>query len=881
MIKRLPLKYFLQLLSLNNHMPNRYLFISFLVFISIFFIHSEALAATAYCITTPPFGDCSDTKPPDGGSTWHFTSVSGDYTAFSPWPDGSTWTVFVCIGQSGFGYDCNVGANQGGAIIPLLNCQKSRCDRIQVQINQEGGALVGGHAYGGEALDPEPPPATGAVQAQSQLATTANITGPLNYSVSLAAGYVANIQNDAPLGTYTISNIVDPSCYSHTVRPPGTTQTITTNGEAIFFIIDYTYTCGGPTPTPSPTPPPPPPPPGGDPAVNLSCSPSSIPYNTSANVSWSSSNVSSCTISPPGWTGTSDSKPTGNLTSSTTYTATCTPSSAYTVRTFTSSGTFTVPTGLSSVEVLVVSGGGQGGGFEGGGGGGGGITYRASYAVSAGNNIAVTVGAGGTGATSWVGAAGGASSFGGLTAPGGGGASGGFNAGGPGGSGGGGSGINPTGNSATAEIGNAGGSGGPRPSGGGGGGGGSAGSGGLFPGGRCDGGGAGGTGYLSSISGVATRYAGGGGGAGFGPGGSGGGGNGGHSCNSSETGTAGAANTGGGGGGRNFTPGLPGGSGIVIVKYLNPQATNACTITVAPPPAPTADIKANGSDGPITIPYNGSVNITWCGSDASACANATSCTTNNGWTGTSGSQSNIQTSPFTYVLSCLGPGGSTSNSVTVNVSSPTPNNPSNITVTAPDYCVSGPAATVGWTYSDPSGSPQSAYEVQMDEEGSFQVPEYQTGKVLSNSNSNFTGQGVLLFNKTYKTRVRVWNGYDVVSGWTVAGGNFNTPPYAYPQVDFSWTANGILNNPSPPLNKPVDFTDATVFNGNPNGRRWSWTFGDGGTSTLQNPSRTYVAEGSYYVTLTATDNANQTCARTKGPLIIQKPIPKWREVAPQ
>ncbi|MBI2062254.1 MAG: PKD domain-containing protein [Candidatus Yanofskybacteria bacterium] len=169
----------------------------------------------------------------------------------------------------------------------------------------------------------------------------------------------------------------------------------------------------------------------------------------------------------------------------------------------------------------------------------------------------------------------------------------------------------------------------------------------------------------------------------------------------------------------------------------------------------------------------------------------------------------------------------------------------------------------------------------MDEQGSFQVPEVDSGKVISGSNAYFTGQGLLQFNKTYKTRVRVWNSYDVVSGWTVGAGNFSTPPYAYPQVDFSWTANGILNNPSPPLNKLVSFTDATVFNGNPNGRRWSWNFGDSGTSTLQNPSHTYSVEGSYYVTLSATDNANQTCARTKGPLIIQKPIPKWREIAPK
>lgn len=47
----------------------------------------------------------------------------------------------------------------------------------------------------------------------------------------------------------------------------------------------------------------------------------------------------------------------------------------------------------------------------------------------------------------------------------------------------------------------------------------------------------------------------------------------------------------------------------------------------------------------------------------------------------------------------------------------------------------------------------------------------------------------------------------------------------------------------------VNFTDAST-----NGpTSWSWTFGDGGSSTSQNPQYTYTAAGSYNVTLTATN----------------------------
>ncbi len=83
---------------------------------------------------------------------------------------------------------------------------------------------------------------------------------------------------------------------------------------------------------------------------------------------------------------------------------------------------------------------------------------------------------------------------------------------------------------------------------------------------------------------------------------------------------------------------------------------------------------------------------------------------------------------------------------------------------------------------------------------------------VSNSSSNYTG----------------WE-----ASWS------STVSSSAPIADFS------ISNITPPLNTLVQFNDLTTNNPG----SWNWDFGDGNTSTQQNPSHAYVNSGSYTITL--------------------------------
>ena len=299
-----------------------------------------------------------------------------------------------------------------------------------------------------------------------------------------------------------------------------------------------------------------------------------------------------------------------------------------------------------------------------------------------------------------------------------------------------------------------------------------------------------------------------------------------------------------------------------------PTPTSTFTPTPTPTPTPisstTADIKANGSDGPISITYNTSAQISWTSTNTTSCSVTKNGSPFSSGTSNIGISSGYLTSNTTFTLSCSGPSGTASDTVEIRILtvslSASPNsgtaplnnvsltatvsgtssgtyryffdctndgvneldtgdissNPftasnlcnysssgtytakvtvwhnygtatatttvvtatnqpptvSNVTIIEPDYCTSGPAAYVNWTYSDPEGDPQSAYQVQVDDIGSAWNPPYVFDCLCQNG--TFSGSACPLsgacdgsstsifvnglnFNTTYKARVKVWD----------------------------------------------------------------------------------------------------------------------------
>ena len=119
-----------------------------------------------------------------------------------------------------------------------------------------------------------------------------------------------------------------------------------------------------------------------------------------------------------------------------------------------------------------------------------------------------------------------------------------------------------------------------------------------------------------------------------------------------------------------------------------------------------------------------------------------------------------------------------------------------------------------------------------------------TTSTLANPAKTYAAAG------TYSVSLKVTDngGLNTTVTKAVTVSSANAPPVA----GFGFTTSGLT----------ATFTDTSTDAGGSIASR-SWTFGDGTTSTLANPAKTYAAAGTYTVTLTVTDNGGLTATTSK------------------
>lgn len=220
-----------------------------------------------------------------------------------------------------------------------------------------------------------------------------------------------------------------------------------------------------------------------------------------------------------------------------------------------------------------------------------------------------------------------------------------------------------------------------------------------------------------------------------------------------------------------------------------------------------------------------------------------------------------------------------------------------------DHCVFQELSlpTFHWTYSDPEGNPQVAYEIRIDNDSDFTVvdgDEYRCGGQTCSGGSSIAYTPVsadwsdwMAWNRANWWIVRVQDNYSNWSPWSDAN-QFVTPLHPYPSPDFT-------HEPSiPTAEEEVLFVDSSVcYSAGPTpylcknnlATRYQWDFEDDlsidcdsniNSQCRGNATTTYIESGNYLVRLNVTDDLGACDTTGDTPISTSLPLPEYKEVPP-
>lgn len=196
-----------------------------------------------------------------------------------------------------------------------------------------------------------------------------------------------------------------------------------------------------------------------------------------------------------------------------------------------------------------------------------------------------------------------------------------------------------------------------------------------------------------------------------------------------------------------------------------------------------------------------------------------------------------------------------------------------------DIGTQNPAMTVNgviftWSnFSDPDSSDtQEAYEITITPSAGGTA----FTRTVADPGSGFAySSPALAYDTTYTWHVRVKDSHDA---WSDVSEDaiFKTPKHAFPVANFSTPVSlsraGTL----------IQFTDTSqVFGEGTRATVWVWDFGDGTQSNLQNPTHTYLAEGSRTTCLTTTDSDGYKDTHCSALAVTaRRELPIWQRIIP-
>lgn len=291
---------------------------------------------------------------------------------------------------------------------------------------------------------------------------------------------------------------------------------------------------------------------------------------------------------------------------------------------------------------------------------------------------------------------------------------------------------------------------------------------------------------------------------------------------------------------------------FTLVNFKNPTPPPPSPKPPTPPPVPkpTVDLKANGSDGPITIPFHGSFHLTWTSRNVHTCK-ASGFPTFSGYVLGNGSQyPKDLDKTYTFNLTCTGPGGTATDAVRVDVSN---NQSPQARITTQEACIDTAVTANGSTSSDPDGS-IAGYQ--------WAVNDPQGANVAVNAtapNISFNGSK----EGNYQLRLTVADNRGDTNTANTTAHVFNNPPV--PVIEAKATFVGVAAT--------IDGTKSYDPDKDRCGHiitsyKWEVTDPSGKPVSVGNPTAatttfTPQQQGSYTVKLTVTDSKGKASTQTK------------------